>query len=609
MPVRHIADGTNFRRWALITLGVILTSALIILVWNKQPTIYPYLFVAIALASLIAFSIIGYYKGVVDKFSTIFLILIVFLLLRNMQFIATQYGALMPGDVTWEYAVINTFSQADKVFVIPPSAFSNMLTWYSSWPLLHSFSMIFAETLGIKISLLPVILPTIFSFIGFLFVYLVTDRLAIDLKLNKVIVPLSLLFYAISPEAIYFGFKFVRNSMAVVFVLAEFYLIYKYISQRDSRVLALIILNALAIVLTHHYTSFIFTAYLLAFAALAFVLTLVQGRPGKLSWIAKLPRFRKEAVIIGVVGIISVACVFGWWSQAGKIIEGTAGGVASRIQEMEVAPSILEAHYPEVLTPPWVNLLWARDFLIYLPVFYGFAWLIRQKFKKSTLDLKEGKGFYFWVLSLVCFGAFFLFELFISHVETFRIVLLGLPFIALCSAILYVEVLSHGRWLKWVTFAVLVFAITSSSLGLWGHRYAPIHLYCSTVSSQEVGEATALDDRHYALQQFVNENGLDLKPDEIMSDDNSLLYRLLPPEEYKKIGPGLGALTDELNSCIYYGIESVVIDFNTSFYSHYCGPYSPVDVGAAGEARAEYHSELEYNLNKIYDNGFEIWLE
>jgi len=599
----------NLKRWAIVILGLILTTALIILVWNKESTIYPYLFVAIALASLVAFSVIGYHKGQVDKLSTICLIFMVFLLLRNVQFIATHYRALTIADVTWEYAVINTFSQADKIFVIPPSAFSDILTWYSSWPLLHSFSVIFAETLGIKISLLPVILPTIFSFIGFLFVYLVADRLAIDPKLNKVIVPLSLLFYAISPEAIYFGFKFVRNSMAVVFVLAEFYLIYKYISQRDSRVLALIILNALAIVLTHHYTSFIFTAYLLAFAALAFVLTLAQGKLRKHGWIAKLPEFRKEAVIIGVVGIISVACVFGWWSQSGKIIEGTAGRVASQIQEMEVAPSILEAQYPEQLTPSWVKLFWVRDFMIYVPVFFGFAWLIRQKFKKMTLDLKEGKGFYFWVLSLVCFGAFFLFELFISHVETFRIVLLGLPFIALCSAILYVEILSHGRWLKWVTFAVLVFAITSSSLGLWGHRYAPIHLYCSTVSSQEVGEATALDDRHYALQQFVNENGLDLQSNEIMSDDNSLLYRLLPPEEYKKIGPGWGALTDELNNCIYYGTESVVIDFNISFYSHYCGTYSPVDVGAAGEARAEYRSELESNLNKIYDNGFEVWVK
>lgn len=600
----------NLKRWALIILGLILTIALVILVWNKETAVYPYLFVVIALASLVTFSIVAYSRGETDKFSTVFLILILFLLLRSVPFIATHYGALRTGDVTWEYAVINTFSQANKAFVIPPTSFSNMLTWYSSWPLLHTFSLIFSGVLGIKTSLLPVVLPAIFSLIGFLFVYLIADRLATDLRLNKVIVPLSLLFYAISPEAIYFGFKFVRNSLALFFVLAEFYLLYKYITHRDSRILVLIILNALAIVLTHHYTSFIFTAYLLAFAVLTLVLALASGKLRRLiTWIEKLPIFRKEAAVIGIVGLISAALVFVWWSYVGTVIQQVASGVASRIGEMEIGPSILEAHYPQQLTPPWVNLFWARDFLIYVPVFFGFAWLIRQKFKKRTLDFNEERGFYFLVFSLVCFGVFFLFELFVSHVETFRIVLLSLPFIALCSAILYVKMLSNGRWLKWLTFAILIFAITSSFLGLWGHRYAPIHLYCSSINAQEVGEPTPLDDRHYALQQFVGENQLDLKSEEILSDDNSLLYRLLSPQEYQKIGPEKGALYDELSRAIADSDNLVVIDFSAKFYTHYWGSHAPVELEAAEEARKQYRTELESNLNKIYDTGFEIWVK
>lgn len=614
---KGVSKSVNLRRWTIIGLGFILTIALVILVWNKEPTIYPYLFVAIGLASLLAFSIIGYHKGSVDKFSTICLIFVVFLFLRNVQFIASHYGALMPGDVTWEYAVINTFLQADRIFVIPASTFSNMLTWYSSWPLLHSFSLIFADVLSVKVSLLPVILSSIFSLAGFLFVYLIADRIAINLKLNRVVVPLTLLFYSISPEAIYFGFKFVRNSLAIVFVLAEFYLLYKYISHRDSRTLSLIILNAFTIVLTHHYTSFIFTAYLLAFGGLAFALALLSDRLRLPAWVAKLPQFRKEAVIIGIVGLVLGACIFAWWTQVGTIIQGRAGGAINRIAQVSmaevertqpvVAAYIPPATYPQDLTPRWVNLVWGRDFLIYVPVFFGFAWLIRQKSKERTLDSSEGKGFHFLVLSLICFGAFFLFELFVSHVETLRIVLLGLPFIALCSAMLYMEMLSYRRWLKWLTFAVLVFAITSSFLGLWGHRYAPIHLYCSAVNAHEVGEATEIDDRHYTLKQFVSENELDCKSNEILSDDNSLLYRLLSPAEYHKIGPGWGALSDELSDCIYCGTDSMVIDFGNIFYSHYCGPYSPLELEAAGEVRAKYRTELESNLNKIYDHGFEIW--
>ena len=622
MSITSTPDNINLRRWAIITLGLILTIALIILVWNKQPTIYPYLLAAIGLAILIVFSIVGYHRGTVDKLSTVCLILILFLFLRNVQFIATHFEALMPGDVTYEYAVINTFSQANKVFVIPPSFFSSRLTWYSSWPLLHTLSMIFGDVLDIKISLLPVILPTIFSLIGFLFVYLVADRLATDLKLNKLVVPIAILLYAISPETIYYGFKFVRNSLAVVFVLAEFYLLYKYISHRDFRILALIIINALTIALTHHYTSFIFTAYLLTFAGLTFILILISSRLNKPEWIIKLTKFKKEVIIIGIIGVIPVAGIFIWWSQIGSIIQIYARGTINKIVQVSIAdvvhalsgiePYILEAHYPEVLTPSWVNLLWVRDFLIYLPVIFGFVWLIRQKFKKKILDSKEEKGFHFLILSLVCFGAFFLIELFISHVQPYRIVLLSMPFIALCSAILYVDMLSHGVWLKWLTYVSLVFIIIAASLGLWGHRYAPINLYCSTVNAQGVGEATILDDKHYTLQQFINVNRLDLKSDRIFSDDNSLLYRLLSPPVYHKIGPSGGELDTVISRAIAAGDNLLVIDFNNKFYSHYwsgVGGHTLVESGVAQRVMTAYRTEIGSQMNKTYDNGFEIWLK
>lgn len=40
------------------------------------------------------------------------------LLSRNVQFIARRYRALTLGNVTWEYAVINTFSQSNNTMKI-----------------------------------------------------------------------------------------------------------------------------------------------------------------------------------------------------------------------------------------------------------------------------------------------------------------------------------------------------------------------------------------------------------------------------------------------------------------------------------------------------------
>lgn len=606
--------GMKLRRWSIIALGLILTIALVVLVWNKEPTIYPYLFVATAIASLLAFSIIGYYKGSVDKFTIIFLIFIVFLFLRNVRFIATHFEALTPVGVTWEYAVINAFSQMDKIFVIPLSPFSDVLTWYSSWPLMHTFSLIFADVLGIKTSLLPVVLPAVFSLIGFLFVYLITDRLTADLKLNKVVVPLAVLFYAILPEGINFSFS--HQFAAVPFVLVVFYLLYKYISHRDPRILALIILNVIAIVLTHHYTSFILTVYLLVFAGLTFVLVLASRR-AKPRWIGWFSRYRKEAAAIGIVGLLSAGSIFIWWNQVATVLQSYAGGVVAGTTQT-IAPGgpgielyIREGHYAESLTPSWVNLLWVRDFLIYTPVFFGFGWLIRKRFKVrgsrfNVQDSKESAAFYFLVLSLICLGVFLLFELFVSHVAPYRIVFLSLPFITLCSALAYVKLLSKGRWLRWLTLAVLVFVIVSGFLGLWGHRHAPIYLYSSAVNLHEFEETIAVSNRHYELQQFISENALDQEATAIFSDNNYLLYLMLPSEEYKKIGSDWRELGTELHNGIARGDDLLVIDFGAKSYYTF---YWTIIGEEAEELRSQYRAELEPNLNKVYDNGFEVWVK
>ena len=616
---KGVSESINLRRWAIIGLGLILTVALVILVWNKEPTIYPYLFVAIALASLIAFSIVGYYKGVVDKFSTICLILIVFLLLRNVQFISTHYSALMPaGDVHWEYAVINTFAQDGQISVIPPGEFSRMLTWYSSWPALHTFSLAFADVTGVGLHTLPIVLPIIFSCIGFFFVYLLANGLAASLKLSNLVVPLALLLYAVSPEAIYYGFKFVRQGMGTVLVLAMFYLIYKYLTNRDPKVLALVILNALLLVAVHHYTSFIFAGYLLAFAGITFVLALLISRLVKTGWMANLAKLRSQVIVVGLVALVMSGAIFAWWSNVGTIIHGVATGVTSRAVDIgvqvitevappaEITPFFPKWHYPAELTPPWVSLLWARDFLIYGPVFFGFAWLLWKRLKNKSTASREAIGFYLVVITLSCFGAFFLFELFISHVEPYRVVLLSLPFITLCGAILYVEMLSRRRWLLYLCCSLLVFAVTMSFLGLWGHRHAPVHLYSTTISHYEVGEATPLDDRHYALREFVAGNELDHKAEVIVSDSNDLLYLLLSPEQYHKFGLSGGQLVSGLNEKIATGDSLLVVDFDTSLYHYYSGEVGPE---AAQERREQYRSVLEGNLNKVYDNTFEVWLE
>ena len=592
------------RRWAVTIIGLILVIVLSILVWDKQPTIYPYLFLSLTVAALLAYSIISY-KEQQSSAPTILFILIICLFLRSVPFIATHYGILPMGDVSYEYAVINTFSDEGRIFVIPGESLPQIrLTWYSSWPALHSLSLIFSTILDVDPYFVPMILPLVFSLVGFLFLYLLLHALATGLKLNRVVIPLGLLLYAISPEAIYFGYKFVAQSLGVMLVLVEFYLLYKYIQTHDLRIGALIILNAVLIVVTHHYTSFIFAGYLLIFSALA----LASGLLFRAWRRREIWSFRREPLFIGMLGLIMAGSIFLWWSEVGTVIAGTAASGASSAAAVltggeEFAPHLPATYYPEELVPPWANLLWVRDFLIYIPVFFGFGWLLWERAKKKSAAAEEPSAFGFLAISLVCFGGIFLFELFVSHIEPYRVVLIGLPFIALGSGVLYIKFLSKS---KWAVLIVLVLITTTSFLGLWGHRYAPIHFYSSSVSAEEVGEFMPFDERHWEAQGFLVQN-FDLEEkDRILSDAPHLALRLLPPQMYEKMAPLTGyEIADALSQALAENEDLVVIDFGASLYSHYWGKRTPSE---AKDIRVDFDCVLSQNLTKIYDNDFAIWV-
>jgi hypothetical protein len=589
-------EGHNMTRWWTTILGLTLIIILTILVWDKQPTIYPYLFLSLTIAALLSYSIISY-KEQRSIVPTIIFILVVFVFLRNVSFISTHYGALTPADVTYEYAVINTFLAEGEISVIHGS----LLTWGSSWPAFYSVCVVFSITLDVAPDILPVVLPTVFGLIGFLFLYLLLDKLTTGLNLSKVVVPLGILLYAIAPEAIYYGWKFVHQGLGVMLVLISFYLLYKYIRTRDLRILALIILNALLLVVVHHYTSFIFAGYLLIFCGLV----LASDLPVKV-W----RRFARQALVMGILGLVVGGSMFLWWSEVGTVISRSAELGVSRAAAVlsggePVEPDVPAWHYPKELTPSWLHLLTLRDFLIYIPVFFGFGWLLWKRAKRKSAAAEESSAFGFLAISLICFGGMFLFELFVSHIEPYRVVLLGLPFIVLCSGVLYMKTLSKSRW---AVLAILVLITTTSFLGLWGHRYAPIHLYSSSVSAEEVGEAMPLDDRHYELQGFVDQNIAWEEFDEVLSDAADLLYRLIPSQEYDKIGPSPGnrhKIADALHRALVENENLIAIDFGTGLYTHYHGVVSQEE---AAERKEKYHLELEANLDKVYDNGFEIWV-
>jgi len=610
--------------WKIIGAGFLLISLLSILICIKPSTIYPYLFLSV-IAALLLTSVILFDRDGQDKTSLFLILLFVFLFLPSIWFISTRYAALTTADVTYEYAIINTFMEYDKIFVIPSTELepSRWLAGYSKYPVLHTLGAILCSVTGIDSYVLPMFLPMVLSLIGFMFLYLIATKLSKGLRLKPVIIPLSLLIYGVSALGIFFHFRLVRQSLAVVVLLVGFYLIYNYISAGGRRIAGLIILCALLLVLTHHLSSFIFLIYLLAFflASVLFIALHKLAKPEWQTFAAKLP---KRCLFIGIVGIVAVGAFLGWDQCAPRILQppqevlvsqqmpsttetimGTASG-ALRTPQLEAY--VPPGQYPKQLTPSWVHIQTARSLLIYFPVFFGFIWLIREKLKKKFKGRQEFTAFCFFVFSLVIFGVSFATDLFLTKMAPYRIVLVALPFVAFGSAIFYTKLVTKS---KQAVFIGLVFVIVSSSLGLWAHRVIPAHVYSSAICPVEVGEVMPLDARHHALGSFASDHILDgASGQRIISDDSHSLYPIIPPPAYGKIaGPTHPALIAARLDEVINGNsgEIVVVDFGQNPYIYWCWSREPFDPKAAPEVRAKYRSRLENNLNKIYDNGFEIW--
>jgi hypothetical protein len=81
---------------------------------------------------------------------------------------------------------------------------------------------------------------------------------------------------------------------------------------------------------------------------------------------------------------------------------------------------------------------------------------------------------------------------------------------------------------------------------------------------------------------------------------------MLPFKEYDKIGSNPHELGIGLHDSIPRSDNLLVIDFSVKSYRTLCGLITAEE---AKELRGQYLTQLEPNLNKVYDNGSGIWIK
>ena len=390
---------------------------------------------------------------------------------------------------------------------------------------------------------------------------------------------------------------FAHQDMGTSLLMAIFYLLYKSYKQLSFRSVSnstLLILLFFALVVTHHYTSFIAAVYLFLFPIL-----ILASKP--LSTRVKTGFLRKAGLRTPffTLAMIAVILLFMWWNSYAVWIWAKVGSVFTHtidvLKRVAFSPPVWEVQYPAHLIPGWAPpLLLLRDIAMLVPAIPGFILLCLRK--------TDAISKIFIVYSLVTAAVLFLFDTFVAWVTYYRMIFLFAPFIALCIAISYdklYEVLK-GKWRNLSTglvVAVVVLFVFSSLTGQWAHRFTLAHFYDPEVSWVEAGEHST---NWREVGEFLDEHMNYEEVDKIVTDDIYNLSLALPVERLGKIRSMQFKGADRT-------AETIVVAFRELRLPVFAGTGYPHWIDPEFE-ESKFRREMEEDFNLIYSDGWsKVW--
>ena len=534
----------------------------------------------------------------------IFSLILAVLFMRNVYYIATNYSIIPFGDGNWDYGVVKTFLSEGQAYVInEQNPELVLLNWYSGWPLLHILAVCLYQVSGINAYQVALFLPSVIGTCSLAFVYLLIDKMRKFLKLSSEVTGLALFLYSVSPEALFWTIQFVRQNLGILFLVITLYFFYRsWTKPEDRKYQVLTAFSAITLIMVHHFTSFVLVLYLLLFSVLLILgKYLSRTRFGKrLFW--ELPNVAVARMLSGL-GLISLVFLFAWWSDYGTTIWPTVTSGITRfvriltgIMQIEYLPSA--ASYPIVLTPMWVRTMAIlRDAFIYVAAILGLIVVI-MKFSNTPHK-------FFVTYSTLIFGLIFVIDNFVFRQETYRLITLALPFLSLLGAILYEYAKNKLKWTKHIPVISLImaFLLFYSFIGLWGHSFAPLHLYDPSINAIEVGERNT--DFVRAGKFFVEAIPID-RFQIIGVDDYAPLIRFLNTSDYSKIL----RLNSEYVESEPSSNELIGAFKDLFIYVYYGRGFSLIkDPQESSQVRYQLYDRLAEQHNRIYDDGrYRFWV-
>ena len=524
------AMGANFQRALLFGLQVPVVTLIAYQLWTKEFPLLVYTISAALLGLLLAVSLRMRGNDTTFLFGQI---LFVSIILMNVYYLATHYAVLPWGDPYGQYYVLSTSVEQGHVPLTPEGSFLPERYLYYGWPGLQIVGSVISQVLSLEPFAVAMILPWAFFLVRFIFVYLLLREVLSDLGFGPGVIGLALLINMMSPyggggEGVPPIFKY--QDMAILFTAMIFFLAYKRLRKGQAATSLVIFPTLAALVVTHHYTSFLAVLYLLTlaftFSAASGLDVLLRRRGATLGTNSAMPFVN--------IGIVAAALVFLWWSEVATNIFPFISNSWLRIVETirlgRYAPSTFGGGYP-IPSPDWaLAVLLMRNMAIFGGAALGFALILARSWPSRRTRL-------FVVGSVLTMASPLLVDAaFASTGPPYRVLVVFMPFIALCAGVFFGQLtrwLSKPRVLSAVLMpgvaALIVFAL---AIGQGANQWVPRHLYDPSVTAAAAGEHPR-DWRR--LKEFVDDRIVLNNVATVITDERYATELMLPLDQWHKI--------------------------------------------------------------------------
>jgi hypothetical protein len=154
---------------------------------------------------------------------------------------------------------------------------------------------------------------------------------------------------------------------------------------------------------------------------------------------------------------------------------------------------------------------------------------------------------------------------------------------------------------------ILLILIFTAFVGLWGHEFAPVHVYDTSVKASDIGERNF---DYIRVGEFFNQRVNATNYQTIWVDDDAALVWLLQPDNYYKIlrlWPEYFAVQQSTNK----PKNELICSFrDLNMYCYFAGASLRIKtLEEAKVLRDEFYNYFEGRFNRIYDDGkYIFWM-